>query len=171
MIKLSHPNIIGLRKIVRSSPKEAFQGSRHRSYYSFYYEMVHYSLKDLVDDPNKNIRLFNEIKTVNLRAVLVGVVEYLKNAGIFYTARLEDIGILADGTIKVYIPPNVVFESAYNPNIHRAIIAIAEWWDSTLLNSKFKKDKKIIQLQPPRLSDNGDLELDDPSMKSSTLER
>lgn len=48
MIKLSHPNIIGLRKIVRSSPKESFQGSKHRSYYSFYYELAHYGLKDLV---------------------------------------------------------------------------------------------------------------------------
>ncbi len=73
-----------------------------------------------------------------------------------------------DGSIKVYIPPHVVFDSHYNPNIHRAILAIAEWWDSS---TKFKKDKKVLQLQPPRLSDNGELELDDPSMKSSTLER
>lgn len=79
-----------------------------------------------------------------------------------------------DGSIKVYIPPNTVFESSYNPNVHRAILALAEWWDNTqnqLGLNKFKKDKKIIQLQPPRLSDNGDLEMDDPTMRSSTLER
>jgi hypothetical protein len=89
---------------------------------------VHYSLKDLVEDPNKNIRLFNEIRSINLRQVLVGVVEYLKEAGIYYVARLEDIGVHGDGTVKVYIPPSVVFESAYNANIHRAILGIAEWW-------------------------------------------
>jgi hypothetical protein len=102
------------------------------------------------------------------------VVEYLKEAGIYYLARLEDVGVHADGTIKVYVPPNVVFGSAYNPSIHRAILDISEWWENCLLvasNSKFKKDKKLLQLQPPRLSDNGDLELDEPSMKSSTLER
>lgn len=77
-----------------------------------------------------------------------------------------------DGTIKIYIPPLIVFDSSYNPNIHRTIIALADWWEN-LQNqwcyNKFKKDKTFGQLQPPRLSDNGDLELDDPSMKSSTL--
>ena len=59
VIKLTHPNIIGLRKIVRSSPREVYQGSKHRSYYSFYYEIVQYNLRDLIEDPNKNIHLFN----------------------------------------------------------------------------------------------------------------
>lgn len=78
---------------------------------------------------------------------------------------------MLDGGIKVYIPPNLVFEPTYNANIHRAILTIADWWENCLLNSKFKKDRKLIQLQPPRLSDNGDLEFDEHSMKSSTLER
>jgi hypothetical protein len=58
VIKLTHPNIIGLRKIVRSSPKEALQ-SRHRSYYSFYYEIVEYSLRHVAEEPTSNLRLFN----------------------------------------------------------------------------------------------------------------
>lgn len=149
-----------MRKIVRSSPKEANQNSKQRSYYSFYYELIQYSLKDLIEDRNKNINLFNAVRVANLRQILVSVAEYLKEAGIYYLPRLEDIGVHVDGNIKVYIPPNVVFESVYNPNIHRAILAIVEWWEglnSVPANPKIKKDKIALNL-PPKLSDNGDLE-------------
>lgn len=37
VIKLTHPNIVALRKIVRSSPREPQPSARTQTYYSFYY--------------------------------------------------------------------------------------------------------------------------------------
>lgn len=104
---------------------------------------------------------------LNIKSILKSVVEYLEESGIYYIARIEDLGVSLDGTIKIYIPPNVVFQSTYDQTIHKAIVSISNWWDvvqrQTVKN--FKKNKKVIQLQPPRLEDNGDLEFDDPSVQ------
>jgi hypothetical protein len=59
----------------------------------------------------------------------MNVTQYLKEAGIYYVYKLEDIGVDIDGTVKIYIPPNIVFHSTYNPAIHRVILSIAEWWE------------------------------------------
>lgn len=52
-------------------------------------------------------------------------------------------------------------------------MAIADWWENCQAQrNPFRKEKKKGQeLQPPRLSDNGELELDDPSVPESTIER
>lgn len=92
----------------------------------------------------------------------MALTSYLTEAGIYYLPRFEDIGIQKDGIIKVYIPPNIVLDSAYNPAIHRSILALGNWWEGVLNQfscNKFKKEKSGFNLQPPRLSDNGDLEL------------
>jgi len=146
---------------VRSSPREGAPG-RQQSYYSFYYEMVEYNIKELVEDPTINFSLAQEAIKLNIKGILMALTSYLTEAAIYYLPRLEDIGIQKDGTIKVYIPPNIVLDSSYNPGIHRSILTLGDWWEgvqSQFSGSKFKKEKTGFNLQPPRLSDNGDLEL------------
>lgn len=93
----------------------------------------------------------------------MALTSYLTEAAIYYLPRLEDIGVQKDGTLKVYIPANIVLDSNYNPAIHRSILALGDWWEGVQTQFsggfRFKKEKAGFNLQPPRLSDNGDLEL------------
>ncbi len=122
--------------------------------------MVEYNIKELVEDPTINFSLAQEAIKLNFKGILMALTSYLTEAAIYYLPRLEDIGIQKDGTIKIYIPPNIVLDSAYNPAIHRSILALGDWREGIqnhFAGSKFKKEKTGFNLQPPRLSDNGDL--------------
>lgn len=121
--------------------------------------MVKHSLRWVGEHPQAQPALFNSLLALNLRVILSAVVAYLEQAGIYYTPRIDDIGLDHNGSLKVYIPPNVVFDSQFDPSAARAVQTIAEWWEAVQVkNSPFRKDKKTSLLQHPRLSSNAELE-------------
>lgn len=80
-----------------------------------------------------------------MQTILYSVFNYLQEEGISYAVRFNDIGITADGQIKVYIPPNAIVDPKKNINIAKALEQVLDWWDKCmqLIKDKpFKKEKR-----------------------------
>jgi len=86
--------------------------------------------------------------------------------GISHGFRIQDLGITAEGNLKLYLAPNAVVQSKHQSMVQRSIQLIIDWWGDyleSLDHTPFRKDKK--SLQPPKLVNNNDLSLEDPSIE------
>jgi hypothetical protein len=96
------------------------------------------------------------------------VLDYLDSAGIYRCLRINDIGISSEGNIKVFIPPTAIVEPiAYTPAVEKSLKQVVEWWDTVLVEGEqrqCKSLKKVLQLQPPKLTPLEDLDLDDATL-------
>ncbi len=134
-----------------------------------------YSLQALAETPRLHPSLFAQLLPQDIRKQLTQLVDFLVAAGVSYAPRLEDLGVSGEGQLKVFIPPAAIQQPMPSAHLQRAVAALGEWWEwiQGLYGAHHRPTtphtKPAPVLQPPKLSDNGDLELDDPTLQESTL--
>ena len=110
------------------------------------------------------MRLYNLLLTFDLPAMLGSVLSYLSQLKISHLIRLNDIGLTKEGNIKVFIPPVAIVDGKSGQVGDKSLEFVCEWWCSMLkspISNPFKREKKAVELQPPKLMDNCELDLDD----------
>jgi hypothetical protein len=135
---------------------------------------VPFSLQALAETPRLHPALFAQLLPQDIRKQLLQLVDFLVTAGVSYAPRLEDLGVSGEGQLKVFIPPAAIQQPMPTAHLQRAVAALGEWWEWIqglygAHRATTPQTKATPVLQPPKLSDNGDLELDDPTLQESTL--
>lgn len=146
---MNHQNIIQIERVAKSNVKLT-PDSKPETFYSIYYELVPFSLKKLASSTKAESAHFPIFTASDLCNKLVEVCEYLMEADIYLTIRLEDIGVAEDGDIKVYVPPLTIGKEdnrkVSKRNIMYNIDRIMTWWRTTS-SSRSRK--------PSRMSEDG----------------
>jgi hypothetical protein len=87
LMRINHPNIINIQKIARGHRTLSLNASSD-VFYSFYYEIVPYSLKKIITAGNINHNLIFQLATLNMAKILRNVSGFLMKEGIYNLFKL-----------------------------------------------------------------------------------
>jgi serine/threonine protein kinase len=139
LMHVRHCNLLSVQSIQHSPPK--LPPSKHGlTAYSLLYETVPYSAKiaGLGGIPDQN--LVSMIAKIDIREILADLTTYLMAMGIFHTVRLNDIGLTAEGTVKIYVSPEIICgirsQAQKKTSILRNNEKLASWWETTFARSE-----------------------------------
>ena len=130
MISINHPNIISIKKIVKTSSKDISQLKTNGPHFTLYYEPVQFEIRFLTEKHYEYGKLFGMLMGLDFRGILCSIFRYMEEMNVFYAVKLGDIGITVDGNIKVYIPPQAIIQPKFNQKIEKAFQSILEWWEN-----------------------------------------
>jgi hypothetical protein len=107
LANIVHPNIIAVKKILRSSIK-CSPGKLSVNNYSLIYEVVPYQLKYVGCGIESLQKIYKKVAAVDFRQTIASVSMFLNSHKVFHTIKLADIGITEEGVLKIYVPADVV---------------------------------------------------------------